>query len=202
MNLITILCESHRTRLGTLAARQPMAAHSRAQGQFVVDSGDMLQHISNGRLKSTTHRVTNPDNSRERRFSMPFFVHPRPEVDLTPLAKSVAASGGQAKYDSLTAREFLEKRLEENWPQASLVVRIFFVATVAPNGQLLRFFLTDRKGALLHVVKLKRFEFVFVPLQSIPFAAGVFAKIQTVILKVFGPHVHHVFLVPMPSIHV
>lgn len=113
VNLITILCESTAPGLELLQRDNQWRPIHALKGQFVVDSGDMLQHISNGRLKSTTHRVTNPDNSRERRFSMPFFVHPRPEVDLTPLAKSVAASGGRAKYDSLTAREFLEKRLEE-----------------------------------------------------------------------------------------
>ena len=113
INLITILCESTAPGLELLQRDGHWRPIHALKGQFVVDAGDMLQHVTNGRLKSTTHRVTNPDNSRERRFSMPFFVHPRPEVDLTPFSRSVKASGGVANYPPLTARTFLEKRLEE-----------------------------------------------------------------------------------------
>ena len=113
VNLITILCESTAPGLELLQRDGIWRPIHALKGQFVVDSGDMLQHVTNGRIKSTTHRVINPDNSREQRFSMPFFVHPRPEVDLTPLPKSVALTGGEPKFSSLTAREFLEKRLEE-----------------------------------------------------------------------------------------
>ena len=113
INLITILCESTAPGLELLQRDGQWRPIHTLKGQFVVDAGDMLQHVTNGRLKSTTHRVTNPDNSRDRRFSMPFFVHPRPEVDLTPFSRSVAATGGEVKYESLSAREFLIRRLEE-----------------------------------------------------------------------------------------
>ena len=52
---------------------------------IIVDSGDMLQNLSNGFYKATTHRVVNPDNSKDPRFSMPFFVHARSEVKLDPI---------------------------------------------------------------------------------------------------------------------
>lgn len=113
INLITLLCESTAAGLELLQRDGSWRAISSLKGQIIVDSGDMLQHATNGLFKSTTHRVVNPDNSRERRFSMPFFVHPRPEIDLTPLPSCVARTGGVAKYPSRTARQYLLQRLEE-----------------------------------------------------------------------------------------
>jgi isopenicillin N synthase-like dioxygenase len=113
INLITLLCESTAAGLELLQRDGSwMPIHS-LKGQIIVDSGDMLQHITNGLYKSTTHRVVNPDNSRERRFSMPFFVHPRPEIDLTPLASCVARTGGSSKFTPKTARQYLVQRLQE-----------------------------------------------------------------------------------------
>ena len=79
----------------------------------MVDTGDMLQALSNGLLRSTTHRVVNPNNSRDRRFSMPYFVHPRPEFDLTPLRDCVAMTGDKPLYPNQTAGEYLQQRLQE-----------------------------------------------------------------------------------------
>lgn len=80
---------------------------------IVVDAGDMLQNITNGLYKSTTHRVVNPGDSTSERFSMPCFVHARSEVDLSPLPSCVARTGGEAKYPRLTAGEYLDQRLRE-----------------------------------------------------------------------------------------
>ncbi len=113
INLITLLCEATAEGLELLdrnGAWRPIRA---LEGQIIVDAGDMIQNLTNGLLKSTTHRVVNPDNDRQRRFSMPFFVHPRAEVDLSPLATSVKRSGGVQEYPSIGAREFLCQRLAE-----------------------------------------------------------------------------------------
>ena len=80
---------------------------------IIVDSGDMLQNLTNGLFKSTTHRVVNPSNSNARRFSMPLFVHPRNEIDLTPQAEFIAKTGGKALYPSIKAGDYLHKRLVE-----------------------------------------------------------------------------------------
>ena len=82
-------------------------------GQMIVDTGDMLQALSNGLFKSTTHRVTNPDNHTERRFSMPFFVHPQPSFDLTPLAACLKKTTGLPRYPHQTAQSYLAQRLQE-----------------------------------------------------------------------------------------
>ena len=80
-------------------------------GQIVADSGDMLQNLTGGAIRSTIHRVVNPpgERAREGRLSMPFFCHPRPDVDLSPLD---LPGGTPAKYRKLTAGEYLRERLQ------------------------------------------------------------------------------------------
>ena len=113
INLITILCEATAGGLELLQRDGKWRPIHALHGQLVVDSGDMIQHVTNGLLRSTTHRVVNPNNSRERRFSMPFFVHPRSDADLTPRASCMARTGGEPRYEALTAGQFLQRRLEE-----------------------------------------------------------------------------------------
>ena len=80
---------------------------------IIVDSGDMIQNLTNGLFKSTTHRVVNPSSKSERRFSMPMFVHPRNQIDLTPRPEFIAMTGGKPLYPSITAGEYLHQRLVE-----------------------------------------------------------------------------------------
>ncbi len=80
---------------------------------IVVDAGDMLQNVTNGLYKSTTHRVVNPGDASSERFSMPCFIHARANVDLSPLPSCVARTGGVANYPRLTAGQYLEQRLRE-----------------------------------------------------------------------------------------
>lgn len=113
INLITLLCEATTPGLELLQPNGEWLPIRPIPGQIIVDTGDMLQSLSNGLLRSTTHRVVNPTNSRDRRFSMPFFVHPRPDFDLTPLSNCVEKTGGSQLYPSQTAEEYLQKRLKE-----------------------------------------------------------------------------------------
>jgi isopenicillin N synthase-like dioxygenase len=107
INLVTLLVEGTSgglELLGRDGAWMPVASLA---GQVVVNVGDMLQRATNGRLRSTTHRVSNPADASSARFSMPFFVHPRPEVLLDP-----ALAPGQARrFDPITAGAFLTERL-------------------------------------------------------------------------------------------
>ncbi|MCW8139746.1 MAG: isopenicillin N synthase family oxygenase [Planctomycetota bacterium] len=112
INFITLLAGATDDGLEVLTNDRGWQAVPAAPGQLVVNVGDMLQHLTNGALRSTTHRVVNPGDSRARRFSMPFFVHPRSDVDLTPLPSCVARQGG-ARFGPLDAGTFLRARLEE-----------------------------------------------------------------------------------------
>lgn len=113
INLITLLCEATADGLELKKRDGTWLPIKAKRGQIVVDTGDMIQNMTNGVLKSTTHRVTNPDNSRERRFSMPFFVHPRSEVSLNPLESCVRIQGGKKLFPDITAGEYLSNRLKE-----------------------------------------------------------------------------------------
>lgn len=113
INLITLLCEATAPGLELLQMDGTWLPITAIPGQIIVDTGDMLQNLTNGLFKSTTHRVTNPDNDRDRRFSLPFFVHPRAEVDLSPLPQCVARTGGEPRFPNLTAGEYLTQRLQE-----------------------------------------------------------------------------------------
>ncbi|MEO1744335.1 MAG: 2-oxoglutarate and iron-dependent oxygenase domain-containing protein [Cyanobacteria bacterium J06629_9] len=113
INLITLLCEATSAGLELLQANGEWLPIQPIPGQIIVDTGDMLQALSNGLIKSTTHRVTNPDSRRDRRFSMPFFVHPRPSFDLTPLPQCIARTGGATRFPVQTAGQYLQARLRE-----------------------------------------------------------------------------------------
>lgn len=68
-------------------------------GFITINAGDMLAKASGGYYPSTPHRVVNPPKQENRsRYSMPLFVHPRPEVQLD---------------ENQTAGEYLEERLRE-----------------------------------------------------------------------------------------
>jgi isopenicillin N synthase-like dioxygenase len=112
INLITLLCEATDSGLELLQRDGTWLTIPNIPGQIIVDSGDMLQQLTNGLLKSTTHRVVN-QGDRERRFSMPFFVHPVAKTDLTPLQTCIAKTGGMIKFPSITAGEYLQQRLSE-----------------------------------------------------------------------------------------
>ena len=113
INLITLL--SGATSEGLELLRRDgtwMPVHT-GFDTIVVDSGDMLQNVTNGLYKSTTHRVVNPADSTSERFSMPCFVHARLDVDLSPLPSCVERTGETAKYPKISAGDYLMMRLRE-----------------------------------------------------------------------------------------
>jgi len=113
INLITLLVEATAGGLELLQRDGSWLPIHALRGHIIVDTGDMIQNMTNGVLRSTTHRVVNPDVSRERRFSMPFFVHPRGEASLNPLASCIQRQGGKKLYPDITAGEYLSQRLRE-----------------------------------------------------------------------------------------
>ncbi|MEB3272449.1 MAG: isopenicillin N synthase family dioxygenase [Prochlorothrix sp.] len=113
INLITLLCESSQPGLELQRRDGSWQAVHLEPGQILCNAGDMLQWLTNGLFRSTTHRVVNTDLEESSRFAMPYFVHPRPQVDLTPLASCVAKTGGQTKFPPITAQAYLKQRLTE-----------------------------------------------------------------------------------------
>lgn len=114
INLITLLCESTAAGLEILTRDGRWLAVEAPPGHIVVDTGDMMQLVTNGVLPSTTHRVVNPPSDADDvvRYSMPFFVHPYPDCPLAPLPFCVTPDR-PARYAETTARAFLRQRLAE-----------------------------------------------------------------------------------------
>jgi len=113
INLITLLCEATEPGLEILSRDGEWLPVVAGEGQIVVDAGDMLSRCTNEVVPATTHRVVNPPDAENRdRFSMPFFVHPRPEVDLTVMDRFTDAEN-PPKFPPITAGEFLRERLAE-----------------------------------------------------------------------------------------
>ena len=75
---------------------------------LIVDSGDMLERLTNGVIPSTTHRVVNPEGPNVSRYSMPFFMHPASDVSLKVLP---SCEGARPPLPEITAGEFLAERL-------------------------------------------------------------------------------------------
>ncbi|MFZ4714324.1 MAG: isopenicillin N synthase family dioxygenase [Bacteriovoracaceae bacterium] len=111
VNLITILMGATTGGLELLDRNGEWLNVATRTGELVVDSGDMLSRITNDIIPATTHRVVNPKNSDNKsRYSMPFFVHPNPEVDLKCIPTCVGAG---EKYPPINSHEFLMNRLKE-----------------------------------------------------------------------------------------
>ncbi|MBW4891815.1 isopenicillin N synthase family oxygenase [Mucilaginibacter sp. HMF5004] len=114
INLITLLIGASADGLEVLT-REGKWYPVTAQGEdVVVNVGDMLQRLTNNKLKSTTHRVVNPPRElmKNSRYSVPFFLHPRSDMDLTCLPSCIDAEHPKA-YDDTTAGEYLDERLRE-----------------------------------------------------------------------------------------
>ena len=85
------------------------------EGSLVINVGDMLQRLTNNVLQSTTHQVVNPGPERSRfsRYSMPFFLHFEPEVEIRSLPDCVTTTNPDHYPGTITANDYLLERLEE-----------------------------------------------------------------------------------------
>jgi isopenicillin N synthase-like dioxygenase len=114
INLITLLIGASADGL-ELLTRDNEWFPVKAYGEdLVVNVGDMLQRLTNNKLKSTTHRVVNPPRElmKNSRYSVPFFLHPKPDMSLACLPSCIDAAHPK-KYDDITAIEYLNERLRE-----------------------------------------------------------------------------------------
>lgn len=112
INMITILCEATSAGLEILTHDGTWLPIDALKGQLIVDSGDMLSRLTNDVIPATTHRVVNPEGPNERRYSLPFFVHPHSDFNIECLPQCNTADN-PAKYPPITAEGFLNQRLKE-----------------------------------------------------------------------------------------
>lgn len=100
INLLTVLPAANEPGLQVKGRNGEWIDVPSDFGNLIINIGDMLEEASNGYFPSTTHRVINPQGAdmRKSRISLPLFLHPRPEVELS------------ARY---TADSYLMERLRE-----------------------------------------------------------------------------------------
>lgn len=114
INLITLLVGASADGLQILTKQNEWVPVTSLPEQIVVNVGDMLQRLTNNKLKSTTHRVVNPPREMwgSSRFSIPFFLHPKGEMSLACLESCIDERHPKAFPDA-TAGEYLDERLRE-----------------------------------------------------------------------------------------
>ncbi|SKC73709.1 isopenicillin N synthase family dioxygenase [Ohtaekwangia koreensis] len=114
INLITLLMGASADGLQVLRRDGKWIPITALPDQLVVNVGDMLERLTNEKLKSTIHRVVNPPRQlmNTPRYSIPFFMHPRSEMSLASL-ESCVDSENPKQWEDITAGEFLDQRLRE-----------------------------------------------------------------------------------------
>lgn len=114
INLITLLMGASADGLQVLRKDGKWIPITALPDQLVVNVGDMLERLTNKKLKSTIHRVVNPPREmmHTSRYSIPFFMHPRSDMDLTCLESCVDDQHPKL-FEDATAGEFLDERLRE-----------------------------------------------------------------------------------------
>ena len=108
--LLTLLFQDDVGGLQVLDSKDEWQDVECREGAIVINSGDMLERWTNGRYRSTLHRVQ-PKIGDQERFSIAFFVDPD---DATPVAvlDSCVSAENPARFDEITAGEHLQKRIE------------------------------------------------------------------------------------------
>lgn len=114
INLITLLMGASADGLQVLRRDGKWIPITALPDQLVVNVGDMLERLTNRKLKSTIHRVVNPPREvmNVPRYSIPFFMHPRSEMSLAALDSCVDQENPKL-WEDITAGEFLDQRLRE-----------------------------------------------------------------------------------------
>lgn len=114
INLITLLVGASAGGLQLLDKDDIWQAIMPEEDEIVINVGDMLQRLTNNYLKSTTHRVVNPPKEEwhKPRLSIPFFLHPKSNMDLNCLDQCITADN-PIQYEPITAGGYLDERLRE-----------------------------------------------------------------------------------------
>ncbi|MXO75110.1 isopenicillin N synthase family oxygenase [Altererythrobacter aerius] len=115
INTITLLLGAEEAGLELLTAGGEWKAIDVPEGALVVNIGDMLDRLTNGRLKSTQHRVVNPrgEAAYRSRYSMPFFLHFRPDFTIETLESCIDPAHPDDHPAPISSHDFLLQRLRE-----------------------------------------------------------------------------------------
>ena len=115
INTITLLLGAEEAGLELLTRQGDWKAVDVPEGALVINVGDMLDRLTNGKLRSTTHRVVNPRGQAayRARYSMPFFLHFRPDYMIETLPSCIDPQAPDDHPAPISSHEFLLQRLRE-----------------------------------------------------------------------------------------
>jgi isopenicillin N synthase-like dioxygenase len=115
INTITLLLGAEEGGLELLTKQGEWKAVDVPEGALVINVGDMLDRLTNSKLRSTTHRVVNPQGeaAKRSRFSMPFFLHFRPDYVIETLDSCIEEGRDSEAPEPISSHEFLQQRLRE-----------------------------------------------------------------------------------------
>lgn len=115
INVITLLLGAEEAGLQLLTREGEWFDVKPPEGGLVINIGDMLQRQTNHVLPSTTHRVRNPTAERAHlpRYSIPFFMHFRPDYLIETLPTCVTPDNPNRYPEPITAQDYLMQRLKE-----------------------------------------------------------------------------------------
>ena len=106
INLITLLIGAEEGGLEVLNKDGSWIKVSPSSEAIVCNIGDMMQLVTDKKLKSTTHRVIQDKLTESKpRYSIPFFLHPAPSVNLKSIFRD--------SDEGILANDFLNQRLKE-----------------------------------------------------------------------------------------
>ena len=114
INLITLLMGAGSEGLQILRRDGKWIPITALPNQLVVNVGDMMERLTNKKLKSTIHRVVNPSKEKMKssRYSIPFFMHPRSDMNLNCLESCITEENPK-QFEDIKAGAFLNERLTE-----------------------------------------------------------------------------------------
>ena len=106
INLITLLIGAEEGGLEVLSKDGSWIKVEPSTDAIVCNIGDMMQLVTDKRLKSTTHRVIQDEVEESKpRYSIPFFLHPAPSINLKSIFRD--------NDEGILANDFLNQRLKE-----------------------------------------------------------------------------------------
>jgi isopenicillin N synthase-like dioxygenase len=111
INLVTALPRATAPGLQVKTEEGWMAVDPPA-GHAVLNTGMMLEHLSNGILPTGIHRVVASPNQEGPRLSVVQFCHPTPSTILAPLPSCLRPSR-PARFEAISAADRLDKVLRE-----------------------------------------------------------------------------------------
>ena len=109
INLVTALPRATgpglqvQTEAGWIDAQPP-------PGHAILNTGMMLEHLSNGSLPTGIHRVVAPPGNAAARLSVVQFCHPTPSTILTPMSSCITPRNPQ-RFSAISAADRLDEVL-------------------------------------------------------------------------------------------